>query len=258
MRTAFPWIPTAALAVLALACGSSPPHRAAPAAEMELDDVTNGLTTLSAEDGSERARTENFFGRVPASKSASRPAPPEPAADRMMVYRGTVAVEVARVEDAIARFLARVQEWGGYLSARQDGDVTVRVPAPRFQEAIAELRGYGRVLSESMQADDVTKQHLDLSIRLENARKARDRLLALLEKADKVEDILKIEEQLRRLTEEIERMEGELKWLGDQVAMSTVTAAFRAVAETRPDRRRQLSRFDWINQVGVERLRRDF
>ncbi len=194
------------------------------------------------------------------SKSATRrtsPDPAQPAADRKMIYTASLSVEVARPEESIERYLARVIELGGYLSQRQNNTITCRVPADRFEELVAEIRTYGRVLQDSQQARDVTKQHLDLSIRLENARKSRDRLLALLEKAEKVEDILKIEEQLRRLTTEIERIEGELKYLDDQVAMSTVAVTFVPV-QARPSPKRRPSMFPWLDRIGVENVLRHF
>ena len=115
------------------------------------------------------------------------------------------------------------------------------------------------VLQESMRAQDVTKKHMDLSIRLENAEKARQRLLKLIDKATKVEDILKIEEQLTRLTETIERIKGELKYLNEQVAFSMVEVGFQSVAPAvRPSKKRSRSRFAWINQVGIEQVLRRF
>ncbi len=178
--------------------------------------------------------------------------------DRKMIHRGTIGVAVARTDDAIERLLTQVRGWGGYLAQRVDTRVTFRLPAARFDEAVASLRAYGRVTHESIEAQDVTKQHLDLGIRLDNARRARERLLALLEKATAVQDLLEIEGALRRLTEEIERMEGELKYLQDQVAMATLTAEFQAVAPTSSRGRAPASRFPWINRVGVEHVRRAF
>jgi hypothetical protein len=179
--------------------------------------------------------------------------------ERLMVYQGAMTVEVARTDEAVASFLAQVKQWGGYLGAQQDQKLTVRLPSSQFDAAMAALRGMGRVLAESRQADDVTKQYADLGIRLDNAKKGRDRLLQLLEKAQKVEDMLAIEKELRRLTEEIERMEGELKYLADQVAMATLQVEFKSVAAADPQQRRpQPSRFPWINQVGVQAVREDF
>jgi hypothetical protein len=178
--------------------------------------------------------------------------------ERMRIYQGSITVEVARRDDAAAQFLGKVKEWGGYLSQQENDQVTVRVPAARFDEAFAWLHALGRVRSESKQATDVTDQYLDLGIRLDNAKKSRERLLALLAKAEKVEDMLKIEEQLHRLTEEIERFEGQLKRLQDQVALATITARFVAPAAA-PDRPGgRPSRFAWIRAVGAERMLEGF
>jgi hypothetical protein len=211
--------------------------------EASLDDATNGLAD----------------SRPTVVRSLPAKEPPAAAAtDRMLVQRGEIAIEVARPEEAIARCLARVTELGGYLAQQTDTAVTMRVPAAKFETLFADLRGFGRVRMESRTAQDVTEEYVDLGIRLENAKKSRDRLLALLQKADKVEDLLKIEEQLRRLTEEIERMEGRAKFLADQVAMASLLAKFAAPRDAQPERRAKPSRFGWINAIGAERVQEDF
>ena len=59
-----------------------------------------------------------------------------------------------------------------------------------------------------------------------------------------MEDILKIEAEVRRLTDEIEGMKGELRNLGDQVAFSTLTVNFFADAPPpNPYPQRTRSRF---------------
>ncbi|MEW6743827.1 MAG: DUF4349 domain-containing protein [Planctomycetota bacterium] len=172
--------------------------------------------------------------------------------ERKLVHTAELAIEVPRIEESIQRYQDRVRELGGYLASRRDATVTCRVPAASFDLLMEELRQYGRVLSESLQARDVTEQHMDLAIRLENARKSRERLMALLDRATAVDDILKIEEQLRRLTEEIERTAGQLEYLESQIAFSTVTVTFKAVAAQ--SQQRQRSYFDWVNMVGAEHV----
>jgi hypothetical protein len=196
--------------------------------------------------------------RVETAARLAEPAAEDATRDRLLVWRGRLGIAVARVDEAIQRFLGQVQGWGGHLAQRVDASVTCRVPAAKFAEAVAALRGYGRVTHESVEAQDVSKEHIDLGIRLDNARRARERLLALLEKATEVKDVLDIENVLRRLTEEIERMEGELKFLDDQVAMATLTAEFEAVAPASSGRRPAASRFPWVKLVGVEHVRRAF
>lgn len=194
--------------------------------------------------------------RLGLDPRAGDPSATPPASDRMLVYRGEIRVEVARPEDAGRAFLAQVMAWGGYLQSQQGATWTVRLPAQRFDEALAALLVAGRVLDESRQANDVTEEFLDLGIRLDTARKSRERLLEVLAKAEKVEDILKVEAELRRLTEEIERMEGRRKYLADQVALATLSATFQAIAQAPPPppRPKQRSRFPWINRVGADAM----
>lgn len=211
-----------------------------------------------------RARTENFFradkGRVASldDVTAEPPATSNAPArtERMLVQRGEIAVEVARPEESARAFLAQIGEWNGYLQNQNGTRFVVRLPAKRFEEAFAAARGLGRVLRESRAADDVTEEFVDLGIRLDTARKSRERLLEVLAKAEKVEDILKVEAELRRLTEEIERMEGRRKFLADQVALATLAVEFTATSAPPPPpkKRPQRSRFDWIQRVGAESM----
>lgn len=185
--------------------------------------------------------------------------PAAPPTDRLVIQTGKLAIEVPRPEESIATFRAQVATWGGYLQSQSGTAIVARIPAQRFEEAWQWVRSTGRVLSEWREAEDVTDQFVDLAIRIDNARKSRDRLLEVLQKAEKIEDILRVETELRRLTEEIERMEGQKKLLGDRVAMASLAADFRATALAPVARRQQQpSRFAWINRVGAERVMEDF
>lgn len=175
--------------------------------------------------------------------------------NRLLAREADLTLEVARVADAVKALEAMVVAADGYVSRRDNGRVVARIPAPRFEEMMGSVRDMGRVLSESVRALDVTEQHRDLDIRLKNARTARDRLLALLEKADKVEDILKIETELARLTTDVERLGAQLEELTKRVAFSTMTVRFEATVQADPEpTRRRPSRFRWIQRVGVESM----
>lgn len=79
------------------------------------------------------------------------------------------------------------------------------------------------MLSRNVHGQDVTERFFDLKIRLDNAEKVRKRLLALLEKATNVKDSVAVERELGRVTEQIERFKGQLKFLRDRIAYSTIT-----------------------------------
>jgi hypothetical protein len=163
------------------------------------------------------------------------------------------------VDKSIDELLTMVKTRGGYLEARQNNTITLRVPADLYAEVLDLLPRFGRITQQDLQAIDVTRQFADLQLRIANARASRDRLAKLLEQATKMEDVIKIEAELRRLTEEIERMEGELRGIGDQIAFSTLVVTFLPNApDPNPYPTRQFSRFDWINQVGLEAVQNGF
>ncbi|MBL8753595.1 MAG: DUF4349 domain-containing protein [Planctomycetes bacterium] len=240
------------LVLFAAACQTA---AGAPRELASLDDVTNGFV---ATDPSPRpAEAARAYGNAGFDDFGSHNAAPieSPAQPRLLIQKGEVRVEVARPDDAAREFQAKVAAWGGYLQQQNGAILVLRLPAAKFDEAFTAAKALGRVLGESRSANDVTEEFVDLGIRIDNARKSRDRLVEILAKAEKVEDILKVEAELRRLTEEIERMEGRKKFLQDQVAMATLQLTLQPVSQPPPVKRsRQWSRFDWINQVGAEQM----
>jgi len=218
--------------------------------EASLDSVTNGLVDTDLPLTSYLFR-DDVDGKKGGPRDDSEPAKQE----RMLIHRGRVRIEVATPDETARAFLAKVEEWGGHLAQQSTNRYVVRVPAQHFEAGYAWLRAAGRVLDEEREANDVTEEFVDLGIRIDTARRARDRLLEVLQKAEKVEDILKVEAELRRLTEELERMEGRQKFLADQVAMATLSAEFASKAEPPPARRQpRRSRYAWIHTAGPESL----
>ncbi len=195
---------------------------------------------------------------APADEPATETAPsgddqtPAPPQKRLKVYTGSVRLQVANVEAAQTDVVTATEALGGYVSVKGKDRVTVRVPAARFFELVEQVKKIGVLLDETLEAKDVTAQAYELELRLDTARKSHARLSALLEKAEKVEDLLKIEAELRRLTEEIEVMQGQLRLLMDQVTMSTLTVMLYRAGPP-PQQARTQSPFSWVNAVGPRR-----
>ena len=190
---------------------------------------------------------------------------PEASGPRLVIYKGNLTVMVTVVDASVEKLAARAKELGGYLENQasnggaNNATVTLRVPADKFYDLVNELGSYGQVTQKQISAEDVTKRVFDVELRLDTAEKARARLLDLLKQATKMEEILQIENEARRLTDEIEGMKGELRFLKDQVSLSTLSVTFYSNAPpptAGPTRTR--SRFEWINKVGIEPVLNNF
>jgi len=186
-------------------------------------------------------------------------------ADPMLIRTGDASLEVANVDSAAAAVQALATSLGGYVTSsnRQSGAYDVRsatlqlrIPAPRFDEAMSSLRPLGKVEYVNIAAEDVGEEYTDVQARMRNQQKLEARLVDLLaSRTGKLEDVLAVERELARVRETIERYEGRLRYLGSRVAMSTLTVTVHEkapLAGSAPGRNPLVEALGdaWRNMVG--------
>lgn len=177
-----------------------------------------------------------------------------PAHDRIIVYTARFHLSTVDVEAALSSARALCTDAGGYMDALTSDSITMRVPAERFSSVVDEIRKLGQVLSREVNALDVTDEYVDLQLRLRNAEATRDRLLAILEKAQTVKETLEVERELSRVREEIERIKGRLAQLDRQTTFSTITIHFSRPAPVHVEHHRPPTPFAWLDALGVEHV----
>ena len=164
--------------------------------------------------------------------------------DALIVRTGSMAVEVADFDAALAKARTAVTGLGGYISGSQmatDGDqpyasITYRIPSDRWDDAMTALKALGtKVLNEQTQAVEVTTAVVDLDARIDNLRVTERSLQAIMTQATKIPDILEVQAQLTTVRGEIERLTAERDHLKDQASYGTLTVGWSmpvvAVAE---------------------------
>ena len=162
------------------------------------------------------------------------------AIDRKIVKTGYLTLEVEGIAETMNDVAGVANDLGGYVvssSKHEDdnkvfGRVTIRVPAERFNEAFDKLRQLAvDVPYESTDSRDVTEEYTDLEAQLHNLEATEAQYLALLERADTVEDILKVQRALSDVRGEIERIEGRMQYLERTSDMSLIEVSLQ---ETKP------------------------
>ncbi|MWB93742.1 DUF4349 domain-containing protein [Flavobacterium sp. GA093] len=111
--------------------------------------------------------------------------------------------------------------------------IKVRIPSQNFEAFVDSVsKGISYFDEKNISAQDVTEEYIDLTSRLNTKRKLEKRYLEILQKANKISEILEIEKQLSAIREEIEAKEGQLKYLESRVSESTITIEFyKTIAE---------------------------
>jgi hypothetical protein len=236
-RTAFAFAVAAVLSACAEAGGpdsavvESAPYRAGVATE----------ETRVAYDAAPEAPTGAATGEAVITLAAHADA------TRSVIRRARLELSVADTDEAVGEITELAERLGGYvgdLTARRHDyllfyDLTLRVPTPRYGEAVTELKEMAtRVESESRSTEDVTDQLVDLGARLETLRGVEIELRALLaESRRQGRDVAAIMEIYRQLTEirtQIEQLDARMASLERETAFSAIQVTLAPDAAGRP------------------------
>jgi hypothetical protein len=160
--------------------------------------------------------------------------PPQPW-DRKIIRTATLQLTVKDVVSSVDRVRLLAAQHGGYVfqsDSHQDGDytiatITIQVPTQEFDHIMPELRKLDgqvkKITSENVSSTDVTEEFTDLQSQLRNLQATEARMLSLQQKAEKLEDILTLDQQLRQVQGEIERIQGRLNFLGNRSELSSIS-----------------------------------
>ena len=160
------------------------------------------------------------------------------ADDAKVIRNGALTLVVESPTTAVAgieQIIAGIP--GAFIATadvRQAGDLqptslTLRVPAAAFDRAMSALRALAEeVLAEQVTARDVTEEYTDLDARLRNLQAAETQLLTLVEQANTVDDLLKVEKRLSEVRGEIEQLQGRFNVLENRIALATIRVLLHA------------------------------
>ncbi len=150
-----------------------------------------------------------------------------------VVRKATVSLQVGKgnLNDTISHATDVITRHRGiYVSASTsvpakgpaNGQVTFRVPVEAFETALRELKGLGAYRGEQSSSEDVTSQYVDLNAQLA-AWRAQERVyLRLLERAKSIAEVISVQNQLEPVQSNINRLQGQVDFLRDQSAYSTI------------------------------------
>ena len=171
---------------------------------------------------------------VTAAEEALPPVSP-PDVATMVIRTAGVSIEVDSLEPALAHVRALAAEHGGYVANTdiatgknqlRNATLELKIPAARFDAALTGLSPIGKLESVSIEAEDVGEQFVDVTARMENARRLERRLIDLLAtRTGKLKDVLDVERELARVREEIERYDGRIRYLRAHTALSTLSVS---------------------------------
>jgi hypothetical protein len=158
--------------------------------------------------------------------------------DRKIVQSATLDLEVKEVGRQFQEIIRIAETAGGFVASssfssideQQVADLTIRVPAANYQDALARVRALGEVGQEGSDASDVTEEYTDLQSRLRALEATERRYLELLGRAETINDILQLQDRLDAVRGQIEQVQGRINLLDHVTELATITVHVRPLA----------------------------
>ena len=221
------------LAGLFTACGSSSNTAAADSAGSGNSSSVPYDDALADEMGW-AADTENS---VTDSTSETAPSGSEILSQEKIIRTASMEMETQAFDDAVAALDQLVEELEGYCESRsirqhstyRSASFTVRVPAASFDAFLDQAGQAAHVTWQDESQENVGESYYDIEARLATQRTKQERLLALLEEAATMEDIIDLENALSETELQIEYLTGSLRQYDSLISYSTITVSLQEV-----------------------------
>lgn len=167
--------------------------------------------------------------------------------ERLIIKNAYLNLDVESFDEVFNTIANSVEALGGYLESSNSwivntvnnrefkhGEITLKIPANDYEGALENIKSYGRVVQERLDADDVTKAYRDTASQIENLKITEARLQELLKQAKEVDDLLMIENELTRIRYQINSFSDQLQNWEYLVDYSTVTIELNEVEALDP------------------------
>jgi hypothetical protein len=221
----------------------SPAFENRPSADAAVGAGTGAGSSAGASPSRASAQSALSYGAYDSTTPAlpdqlNGPRDPVPTSPDRVVKTGILDLQApkGKVGDTINAVTKVATIEGGYVQSSRtseggavpSGQVTLRVPVQKFDDAIERVRLIGhapgaKVLGLETSSEDVTSKYVDLQARVHALQRTRDAFLTLLSKATTIGETLSVQQRISDVQSQIERLQGPVKVLGSRSSMSTLT-----------------------------------
>jgi hypothetical protein len=158
-------------------------------------------------------------------------AAPSESIDRIIIQDTSLSLQVKDVGKVITEIEDTTKKLGGFLinsslskpEGAASGNISVRIPEEKRKEALLSFKNMSvKVVSESVVGNDVTDQYVDLEAHLEVLNKTKIKYEDILQKAEKVDELLSVQRELTSLQGQIDNLKGQQKYYEQSAKLSKV------------------------------------
>lgn len=164
--------------------------------------------------------------------------------DRKLITTVNMSVETEDLDKVLTQIKNRTKELGGYIESSnvQNGSaydneryrsavMTVRIPQKSLTSFVDKVGEISNVVSSEETVDDVTLSYVATESRMKALQAEEERLLAFMEQAKTLDELLTIEKRLTEVRTELETVTSALRVYDNKVNYSTINLTIDEVKE---------------------------
>lgn len=222
-----------------------------------------------AEDSSDYAKEADAENAVPSNPVEGEEADLNPAdLSEKKIRTVNMSLECKNLDSAEKELKERVKTEGGYIESEDYSAVsdwndlktmnfTIRIPKEKVDSFLGFLNGEGRVISKSENLEDVRLQYRDAKNHIKALETEQERVLALMEKAETVDQLIALENRLTEIRYQLDSYHSEVLDYDNRVNFSTIYLDLQESIDGKMHDRGSYSFFDQVrdgffrNMVGI-------
>lgn len=172
----------------------------------------------------------------------------ETAASQKLVYTSNVTLETKTYDETLTALRKSIKQVKGIVESEQESNnnaswddlgrivtgnrsnyMTIRVPAESYEDFLAGIDELGIVTDKQSDVQNITRQYNNTSTQIKALEIQEKRLLAMLDKASTIEDMITVEKRLTEVQTELNQAKNNLSAMDTDVTYSTVHLTIREV-----------------------------
>lgn len=197
------------------------------------DTAQAGGTAIQAESSGQKGLTSP---EVTTPNDAGAGSGSQTSENRKLIKRLYMDMETKEFDNTLQKVNSMVLQVGGYMESsnisgssyyQENGNrnayIVCRIPVSQYDGFVQNITQVGNVINTQENTEDITLQYVDTESHIKALQVEQDRLLTLLNQAEKMEDIIVIESKLTDIRYELQNFETTLKTYDNQIEYSTIT-----------------------------------
>lgn len=200
------------IAVFATACASSSQNSSYSGADANFE---KSITSIMPEDGFDVAAEITY--------------------EEKRIKTGNIVMETGDFNNVVDSIKSTAINEGGYVESYnsyiyntsggkdlKSGDLVIRIPSDSFASVLEQIKSLAKVKSASESDESATEKYYDIQARMTTKLTEEERLLALLEKAESIEDLISLEQRLSEIRGDIELFQSQMNQIDRKSQYATI------------------------------------